>query len=232
VCEQQVSTATEPAAIKLSPLLAGLVDEQQIMPLIADGRDVAILKAEIVDRDGVRVPHADNLVQFTVEGAEKIIGVGNGDIASHEANQTAFRKAYNGLCAVIVQTTTTPGRFAVAAVSPGLISDRFTLSSHAPRPISLHLHAPSAQLRSTGELILTAQVCDAYGVLAPSADLPVQFTVQGPGFLAGQGKRGTMQALQGRATVTLKSTGSAGVIQVVAAADGLIPSRLTVTVTP
>lgn len=232
VCERVVSTAAEPAAIKLSPLLAGLVDEQQIVPLIADGRDVAILKAEIVDRDGVRVPQAGNLVQFTVEGAEKIIAVGNGDIAGHEANQAASRKAYNGLCAVIVQTTKTPGRFSVVAASPGLISDRFTLSSHAPQPVSLHLQAPSARLRSSSELIVTAEVCDVYGVLAPSADQPVQFTVQGPATLNGQGKSAAIQAVQGRATVALKPTGSAGVVTVVAAAEGLIPSRLTFTVAP
>ncbi|NLP11458.1 glycoside hydrolase family 2 protein, partial [bacterium] len=232
VCEQRVSTAAEPAAIKLSPLLAGLVDEKQISPLVADGRDVAILKAEIVDRNGVRVPQAGNLVHFTVEGAEKIIGVGNGDMASHEANQAAFRKAYNGLCAVIVQTTKTPGRFSVVATSPGLISDRFNLCSQAPQPASLHLHAPSARLRSSGELVVTVELCDAYGVLAPSADRPVQVTVRGPATVTDQVKTATIQTVQGKATVALTPTGSPGLVTVLAAAEGLIPSCLTVTVTP
>lgn len=47
--------------------------------------NVTLVRAEITDENGVTVPDADNLITFTVKGANaRLIGVGNGDPASTE----------------------------------------------------------------------------------------------------------------------------------------------------
>jgi len=71
----RVETAGEPAAIILTPFRNTLK---------ADGEDAGVITIEIQDAQGRRVPTADNDITFTIEGPAKIIGVGNGNPASHE----------------------------------------------------------------------------------------------------------------------------------------------------
>ena len=132
VSTEEIHTAGEPAKIELAKVMTDYVAENQIPPLLADGQDIVVLKASILDKDGHLVPNAHNLVQFSVKGDEKIIGVGNGDNSSHEDNKAEQRRAFNGLCAVIVQATTTPGTFEIKAESPGLESGSIRVSSTMP----------------------------------------------------------------------------------------------------
>jgi beta-galactosidase len=81
-----------------------------------------MLGAEIVDRAGTVVPHADALVVFEVAGAGRIIGVGNGNPTSLEPDQASQRHAFNGLCQAIVQSSGTPGSIRINATSAGLRS--------------------------------------------------------------------------------------------------------------
>jgi beta-galactosidase len=75
VAENKVETTGAPRAVHLTPDRADLN---------ADGRDVALVTVSISDPQGRIVPTALNKVSFEVEGAGKIIGVGNGDPSSHE----------------------------------------------------------------------------------------------------------------------------------------------------
>src|SRR5258708_2681163 len=75
----------------------------------ADGQDALVYNCSVVDKQGREVPDAQNLLHFTVSGGAKIIGVGNGDPSSHEADQYVDggwqRRLFNGRCQVIVQST-------------------------------------------------------------------------------------------------------------------------------
>ena len=139
VCSQEINTAGEPAKIELSIAIADFIDKKEIMPLVADGKDIVIVKAAILDKDGNLVPTAHNLINFFVEGDEKIIGVGNGDITSHEPNKATYRKAYNGLCVAIVQSTTKAGEFIVTAAAQGLKSDQIKITSVPPQPVDIEV---------------------------------------------------------------------------------------------
>jgi beta-galactosidase len=91
----------------------------------ADGRDVAIVTVSAVDAQGRVVPVADNLVHFTLDGGGRIIGVGNGDPASHEPDKyldaAAWqRHLFNGYAQVIVQAGHTPGSIQLRASADGL----------------------------------------------------------------------------------------------------------------
>ncbi len=70
VQETQVQTTLAPAALSLNA---------DRVKLKADGRDVAIVTVSIRDSQGRLVPTANELVNFSVEGQGRILGVGNGD---------------------------------------------------------------------------------------------------------------------------------------------------------
>ncbi len=120
-------TTGKPAKIVLQP------DRAKIG---ADGEDVSVVAVSVVDSQGRVVPEADNLISFQVSGSGKLIGVGNGDPSSHEADKASERHAFNGLCAAIVQGTKQAGQITVQASSPGLESATATIDAEqvTPRP--------------------------------------------------------------------------------------------------
>jgi beta-galactosidase len=120
VATVEVSTAGEPAMIGLS------VDRDAIA---ADRRDVAHITVQTQDGNGRMAPTAANEVAFEIEGEGKILGLDSGDPQSHEDYQSDRRKAFNGLCLAIVQSTGKPGQIRVTASSPGLKSSGVTIST-------------------------------------------------------------------------------------------------------
>jgi len=97
--------------------------------LAADGQDVSMLKVEILDARGRPVPTAHEQVTFEVAGPARIIGVGNGNPVSHEADRASTRLTFNGLAQAILQTGRAGGDITVTARAPGL------------RPATLRLRA-------------------------------------------------------------------------------------------
>jgi beta-galactosidase len=92
--------------------------------LIADGQDVAVMNITAVDKEGREVPTANQLIKFSLKGDAKIIGVGNGDPSSHEADKCADgawqRSLFNGKCQVLVQAGKTVGSIQFEASAEGL----------------------------------------------------------------------------------------------------------------
>jgi beta-galactosidase len=78
IITDKVETTGEPAAIRL------IADRASIK---ADGEDISVITVQVEDDKGRVVPDAGNEVSFTLEGAGKILGVGNGDPASHEPDK-------------------------------------------------------------------------------------------------------------------------------------------------
>ena len=113
MCVQEIVTAGEPARIELT------ADREAI---IADGQDVVHVTARVLDAAGNLVPTAGDLITFEVEGEGRIIGVDNGDPASHELFQADHRRAFNGLCLAIIQAARTPGTIRVKASASGVTS--------------------------------------------------------------------------------------------------------------
>ncbi len=78
VITDKVQTSGLPAVIQLIP------DRKSLRP---DMRDLTVVTVMIEDDENRFVPTSGNEVTFSVEGPGRIIGVGNGDPASHEADQ-------------------------------------------------------------------------------------------------------------------------------------------------
>jgi beta-galactosidase len=85
----------------------------------ADGEDIAILKVEVLDREGRPVPTANNKIGFKVSGDGALIGVGNGDPNCQESDKEPKRSLFNGMAQAIVQSTRRPGEIRIEAVKEG-----------------------------------------------------------------------------------------------------------------
>jgi beta-galactosidase len=97
------------------------------LEITADGADLSVLSAEILDARGRMVPTAANQIRFSVSGPGRLIGLGNGDPSCHEADKpesvaVGTRSAFNGLCMAILQAGNDFGKISVIASSPGLQS--------------------------------------------------------------------------------------------------------------
>lgn len=113
VAEKEIRTAGAPARVRLVP---------DRTTLAAGKNDLSYVTVRIEDADGNLCPLADNLVRFQVTGAGTIAAVGNGNAATTEPFQADFRKAFNGLCMLIVRAGRKAGPISVSAVADGLKS--------------------------------------------------------------------------------------------------------------
>ena len=127
IATTKVETTGPPASLRLTP---------DRLKIDADNEDVSIVTVAVLDSEGRVVPTANNLVKFSVRGNSKIIGVGNGDPSSHEPDKATMRRAFNGLCMVIIQSTREPGEIKLTAHSEGLRTAKVLIRSQLCEPRS------------------------------------------------------------------------------------------------
>jgi beta-galactosidase len=125
VLVEKRETTGQPESIRLTP------DRTAIN---ADGEDVALLRVEVLDKEGRPVPTADNMISFKVSGEGALIGVGNGDPNCQESDKAPKRSLFNGLAQVIVQAKKAPGTITVEAYTedwppPSLPAVRVNISA-------------------------------------------------------------------------------------------------------
>lgn len=121
VAETSVSTAGAPAGLALR------ADKKHVL---ANKRDVIHVEVNIVDKEGILVPEADDLVRFEISGPGKIIGVENGDITDFSSMKASERKAFKGKCLVLIQSTEQAGQINLKARSEGLNESNLLIISN------------------------------------------------------------------------------------------------------
>ena len=130
IAETKVETTGAPASIQL------VTDRTTIN---ADRQDVSVVNVSVVDAQGRVVPVADNLIRFELSGPGRIIGVGNGNPSSHEADKAKERKVFCGLAQVIVQSSDQSGGIQLTAASPDLRAATLKIQSQTTtRSPALH----------------------------------------------------------------------------------------------
>jgi beta-galactosidase len=102
--------------------------------IIADGEDVAVLRVEVLDKEGRAIPTAGDLISFKVSGEGTLIGVGNGDPNCQESDKEPKRSLFNGLAQGIVQASKIPGTITIEAYTedwppPKLPATRVTINT-------------------------------------------------------------------------------------------------------
>jgi beta-galactosidase len=152
VATNQVVTTGSPAAISLT------TDRST---LTADGEDLTVVYASILDAQGRVVPTASNQVSFSIDGPASVAGVGNGDPASHEPDRASQRYAFNGWCMALVSATNSAGPISLTANSPGLTPATLSLQANPingppATPTNLTVVAGNAQASLHWDLAFNA----------------------------------------------------------------------------
>jgi beta-galactosidase len=109
----ELRTAGAPASIRL---------ETKNAPIGTSWDDVAIVRATIVDANGIPVPRANDLVSFSVSGPGAVVATDNGDNEAQEMFQASERRAYLGQCVAFVKASGKSGSIEVTAKAEGLKS--------------------------------------------------------------------------------------------------------------
>jgi beta-galactosidase len=113
VLTKEIKTAGTPAKIVLR------ADRNVIK---ANGEDLSFVTVTIVDKNGITVPDAGNLVQFNIKGNGALAGVDNGSPTDLSAFKASTKNAFNGLALAVVQSNNKAGDIVLLAASPGLQS--------------------------------------------------------------------------------------------------------------
>jgi beta-galactosidase len=125
VITNSIATTGAPARLALIP------DRTTIL---ADGQDVSVVTVAVLDSQNRVVPTATNLITFSLTGGGAILGVGNGDPSSHEADQGHQRSAFNGLAQIIVQSAAQTTPITLTATAPGLASTNIVITPATTLP--------------------------------------------------------------------------------------------------
>ena len=116
-----INTAKNPAKLNLIP------DRKTIT---ADGEDLSFVTVKIEDADGNFCALADNKVDFKISGPATIAAVDNGNAASVEPFQANYRKAFNGLCLLVIKSKKgQAGEIKIEASSVGLKTTVVTINT-------------------------------------------------------------------------------------------------------
>lgn len=107
----RLATALAPAALRLTPDRAALHTTYG---------DLAYVTIEVLDGNGLRVPHDEPLIAVQVGGAGELIALGTGDPLSEEPYVGGERKAYQGRLLAVVRTTGQAGQITLTARAEGL----------------------------------------------------------------------------------------------------------------
>jgi beta-galactosidase len=118
--EDVMKTTEKPSALSMT------ADRQALRP---DGIDLIFITVRIEDKNKLLVPGSSNQLNFSIEGPGKIVATDNGDATSHESFQAKSKKAYNGMCLIIVAAEKgASGSFSVKAESKGLKGSAVTIN--------------------------------------------------------------------------------------------------------
>jgi beta-galactosidase len=117
---------------------AGRACQMVLMPdratISADGHNLSFVTLAVQDSNGIIIPRADNLIRFSISGPGEIVATDNGDPTDFNIFSSHDRKAFNGLCLVIVRGKPgQPGMIKLKAESDSLESATITLHSVAEK---------------------------------------------------------------------------------------------------
>lgn len=111
VMTKEIRTAGVPARIQLT------ADK---IELSANGKDLSFITVRILDKNGIMIPDADNLIEFKVYGNGKLAGTDNGYQADTITLKSNKRKCWKGMLLAIIQSSEKKGNITLTATCSGL----------------------------------------------------------------------------------------------------------------
>ena len=113
-----LQSSGEPASIRLTT---------NVSRLQADGQDLAYIVAEVLDKDGNVVSHAENELQFSVKGAGNIEATGSANLKDGTSYVSPKRKVWKGRALCILRSNGKKGSVTLKVSSAGLKGASVTL---------------------------------------------------------------------------------------------------------
>jgi len=104
--EAKVLTAGEPSALHLT------ADRSSLK---ADGMDLCYITISMVDASGFTCPLAMDMLEFTVEGAARLMGVANGNQMGHDSFTDKTHPLFYGKSVAVLRSI--PGQSGKATIS-------------------------------------------------------------------------------------------------------------------
>jgi len=225
VSSETVATTGDGSAVRLS------VDRAKLR---AGGGDVAVVTVNVVDREGRIVPTAGQRIAFETNGPVRLIGMGNGDPGSHEADRPAELHRYAAATGwrhralarsedagtLLADTGSAGWRDPFAWVPPeqqpadsawNLVLATVNRQAPAGQRLTLLLGdvAPDARFYLDGRAVTPRQESGVAAIELEAADAPARLSIVFP--TPTGGTRKLFDAAQsGRRWVTLRSTTPAG----------------------
>ena len=98
--------------------------------LLANGYDVAVIKLQLVDKNGTPVTDADQTVDFSLTGEGQLIGVDNGSELNVQPHNVNYITTHQGRAVIYVQATNIPGSINVKATTKDGIQAILNLDSY------------------------------------------------------------------------------------------------------
>ena len=111
----------------------GLRLTSDVKSLTTSRADLAHVLVHVVDSHGQVVPDAVLKVSFQVNGAGKLIGVGNGNPHNVDSFQRPRRWTWHGTALAILRPDKSPGKLSLTASADGLASAKLVLSVERSR---------------------------------------------------------------------------------------------------
>jgi len=120
VCSDQINIVGEPVALRLKMI-------KRPTDFVADGHDLALVEAEVVDAKGSRCVTALNMIDYKIDGPAEwrggmAIGPGNYILAKTFPVE-------GGVNRFLIRSTTTPGNITITATAAGLKPATITLTT-------------------------------------------------------------------------------------------------------
>ena len=96
----------------------------------SDRNDLSYVTAEIIDANGHLVPDAATSLNFSIEGAGKIIATANANPADMESFQQPHHKTFRGKCLIIIRPNGKAGTISLKANGKGLKSGEVIIKTN------------------------------------------------------------------------------------------------------
>lgn len=127
--------------------------------MIADGKDSALIKISVINKQGRVITDATNLIHFTITGDAKITIITNGNDVAHNPGTTLQENLYNGQIRIILQAGRNRGGVKLDATSDSLATastEIHTVQPGMPHPVATG--APIAGIAKITDKIIGADI--------------------------------------------------------------------------
>ena len=141
--------------------------------LLLDGHDAALVRATVVDENGITVDSNITIGFNVIKGPGRVIGVHNGNASSHEPQTSSTRMAYHGLARAVVKVT-------VDAASENMELQK-RIHVVCGEDCSTHIGLPTDSSAVETGIVVTA---DAVGLPTANITIPVSVNARAHSVLA------------------------------------------------